>query len=278
MTYFCDSCLIFFMDKILKNKDADYYSKFWECNIQSIEDISLELSKLLSNLKEKNLTDGELNESIMSKIELLLSIYSSYSTLEGREYLLKLKTIFRNYVDLEKKKSAYVNTFDFLISKINDIRNNELKSFPYKKHNDLDILDENPIILTQKTNESDYDFKWICFVRNGSSFVLKYDKIEILKTNDTKVYNRNNKLIFRYNDKELTIIDLFKESLFHKNEIPPYIIIRNETESFAVDLFEKKYLSKKNILIDNIVDYNYPNKIALGYVKLSGKRYIYLKN
>lgn len=263
------------MNDYISKSDTNYYTEFWQENLQSIEDISSEVINLLRNLRKKNLTIAELDDSIESKINLLISIYSSYNTLKGREYALKMKSVYNEYKSIREKQTAYLNTFDFLLEKTQNFRNESLKEFPQLFH-DEKLQNSNKIINNKKVDESKYDFKWVCFCRNGSSFTAKYDNIKVLKSDQVNLIDENKKL--SYNDVEYNIIDLFHTSLFSHNDIAPFFIIRNNSDCFAVDSIEKKYMASSNILINDVENYEFNNRFASGYIKLNGRRWIYLKD
>ncbi|MBN1500854.1 MAG: hypothetical protein JW982_11890 [Spirochaetes bacterium] len=262
-------------NEILEN-DISYYTSYWQKNLESIEEITVELKKLILNLEDKHLNENELHESIESKINLLLTIYSSYNSIKGREYLQKIKALYKKYNHFYKKQSICLNTINYMMQKIDEEKNTSLSNFPGLKHEEPSIDKFNQGEY-RYSRENRYNHKWLCFSRNGSRFIINYDTIKIISVSENDIVFSEENLYLNYNDTRKIITDLFHESVFCKNRIPSTVIIKDNSVLYGADSIDKKFLANKDILSASIKKYNFFNSVADGYLKLGGKRYIMLK-
>ena len=86
----------------MKQED-NYYSKyqryreFWQNNIQGIEDIIGIIEKQLFQLERQYSDFDSAYDEIVSQIDILSSIHSCFNTMSGKEYILKLKSLLKEY-------------------------------------------------------------------------------------------------------------------------------------------------------------------------------------
>lgn len=264
------------MKKDILEKDISYYTNYWQKNVESIEEVSIELKKLLSELDKKHMLEDELENNVKSKINLLLSMYSSYNSIKGHEYLQKIRSVFSKYLELDKKQKTHLNTIDFLMNKVSELKDLSFSEFPELEHSEKPVELHCPKKL-DVSNEDQYACKWICFSRNGSNFILKYDTILAATSKEIKISGGGTVKKVFHNNISFYLVDLFNDSLFNENDKPPLLLFVNESKFYAADSIEKKFLSNKDHLSRKIISYEFNNSIAEGYMKLGGKRYIVLK-
>ena len=82
------------------NSDSEYkyvkYNDFWQNSYQRLDDITKSLERDFFDLEKRHFGSDSIYENIITKIDILSSIYSSLNNLHGREYLLKLKALMKD--------------------------------------------------------------------------------------------------------------------------------------------------------------------------------------
>jgi hypothetical protein len=229
------------------------------------------------DLERKSASFDESYDAIESKLEMLHSIYRSYATLEGDEYILKLKALVSGHRnEIEKQKISF-NVIHFLLEKIQEYETGKITRFPAPEIAAKRLCGYKPVPakLAEKA-----PFKWISFQRNGSWFLAGYTTAEIIPSSLVQLFRKGKSLRMNYNGEDFEITDLFSSSLRSPETEPAAILtIRNNGFScYAADRTGKKIIASTDILIRKAEPFSTPNARAYGFVRIAGTRYILLKD
>jgi len=260
--------------------DADY-TRFWQDNIQKLEEISGNLDILVNNLE----LEYSHFESIYSKIELdidiLSSIYAGVNALRGHEYILKLNAVIKEYRRHYTRDGIDFTLINFLISKINELRDESVSFFPGLEHQERKITS----IPAESADYSRFlsrPYKWITFERNKSWFMTPFSDITVVPLEAATIYLKEDKDLFTLtlNDTDYSGRDIFSE--FYKNAPLPsfFLIIDSGTQVYAATRIGKKIYAGVDFISARITPFRQIRRTPLagGRVRIFGKNHIYLTN
>jgi len=252
------------------------YNEFWNNNLQKIEEIQNKLNKSLGAIENQYMELNKLFDIFTEEINVLASIYSNFNSIEGKDYILKLKSIGASYKKRFQEEEIDLKTIYFLIEKINKLRDESFENFPIITH-----LDEEEKKEKFKGNlNSNYEgrpFKWITFQRNGSFFIIKFSQVDIIDKNQfKKITKEDNRLYITTEDKNYNPIDFFPKE---NNSDAELIIEINNDTSFLADKLGKKIYSRRDFIFTKIEPFKQKlsNNPFYGKVKIFGKNHLFIK-
>jgi hypothetical protein len=262
------------------------YNDFWQNNFQKLDDITKTLERDFYNLEKKYVDFDSIYDGIITKIDILASIYSSLNNLHGREYLLKLKAFI---IDLKKRnlyKETDFKTIHFLNSKVKELREQSYDKFPKLNHsrylykdlsNDVSI-DINKDVQRYNKLKKSAAYKWITYYRNGSWFITPFNRIQIIRPDDADI-SKDNKLSIKLknsNIKNINITDIFRNYTNGK-DIKFYLAIEynKELRSFATERLGRIIMSDRNFISSALTAFH-RSHISPGRFRIFGKNHIYL--
>jgi len=266
------------------NKEENYYSnyqkyrEFWQNSLQGIDDITISLEKTLLFLETKYHDFDLIYSEILCQIDILSSIYSSNNNLLGKDYLLKLRSMLKNYKKRYTQDGINFNAIHYIHSRIVELRKKSFEQFPRFNHS---------ISLGFPTNEREIPFtnynqpfKWITFFRNGSWFITNYNEVKIIEFESIKTILRDehNKLYIKIDDKIHHIKDMFfSSSGDEKKKLNFLIIIKqdNRIECYAATQIGKRILANNEFIAHLLKPYK-TISISPGKIRIFGKNHIYL--
>ncbi|HDP80253.1 MAG TPA: hypothetical protein ENN21_05355, partial [Spirochaetes bacterium] len=130
-----------------------------------------DLEKNLSVLERKYLDFDTVYDEISRQIDILSSIYSSYNSLLGQEYLLKLKALMRNYRARYSLEGVNFNLIHFLQMKVRENLERSFEEYPRMEHLEEKRATRTPA-PAKKTDRPAPSHQWHTFQRNGSWFIV----------------------------------------------------------------------------------------------------------
>jgi len=249
------------------------YREFWEENLQKIQEISKILEKQLYRLEEKHTGFEDAYESLISKINLLLSIYSHYDSIEGIDYLLKLKSM------LEQYKRRSLDTIDFsalyhIHAKVIEFRERSFDRFPELIHTKKARTGVRPA----SDKEYQLPFRWITFSRNRSWFIHPFSSYSVHQVTDMEYAQQKTSHYFSVTVQGKTIeaIDLFSgDSGLPTSGIILIIQSGDIEKAYFADSIGKKILARKDVIGNSLRPSRHP-EFSPGWVRLFGKNHIYI--
>ncbi len=264
------------------------YNEYWQNNLQRIESISKDLEQHFLKLEKEYYNFDAFYDEIITRIDLLASIYSSHNNLKGREYILKLKALLNNYKKKYSHNGVDFKAINFLNSKINKLREASFNNFPEMKHSyymDIDTLIESGGTVDRDIErynslKASAKYKWITYKRNGSWFITQYDKFKLLNPKDAEtIVADDSRIRLQFENKFIDIIDIFSEFNGRKKEkINYYIVINinNNLSCHAAGKLGRIIMANKNF-ISPFLKTLIKNKISSGRFRIFGKNHLYLE-
>lgn len=261
--------------KTLRDEDYELYRNFWQSNLQSIHQISKELERTMIELERRSADFDECYETIESKLTTLHAIYRSYATIDGDEYILKLKALVADHRAQIERQTVSFNVIHFLLDKIRTYESEKIGRFPGAEYAKRKI-GYKPIPLTLAENAR---FKWISFMRNGSWFLARYDRAQILPASSVQTSDALPSSIL-YEGNEYPVRDLLSASSPEPVTSPAcFVIIEHDGVCcFAADRTGRRIIAGGDALSKKIEPFSSENSCARGFVRIAGTRYILLRD
>lgn len=274
-------------DNINTNSNHKYldYSEYWSKTIEKLDEIQSKLNISLQNLEKKYSGFEEIYSHLEENLNVLSSIYSSYNSIKGKEYILKLNTMINNYRKRYTREGIDFNLMNFILTKIQELRESSIENFPLLEH--MDTPDEGIREETSLLADIDYSkyysrpYKWITFERNNSWFITRFEEVTLLHRNDTEIltYIEPDIILIKNNNEMFKVKDIF--SPFSKESTDPqyYIIINGKKKGYAISRMGKRIYSRSNFILKLIRPYkdSKESNFSPGHVKLFGKNHILIK-
>lgn len=265
------------MDIREENAEYEVYRNFWQSNLQQIEHIHAGLRIYLAQLEDKYTDFDALYEKLMDRIDLLSSVYASYNSIHGKEYIIRLRTVLNNYRATRHDREVQFNLVHFLLDKATELRDESVQNFPALSHkNTKEICHVHSISYSA---EQSARYKYITFTRNGSSFITECDAAHIIESKDALIEQcsaKNVYIIFR--EKKIPVIDLF--SAQDRLNAPPhyYIIVKwhKHIKCFAADRTGKRIYAGNDFVKTKTRPLSEANRIARGFLRIHGCSHIVL--
>jgi len=257
------------------------YTEFWTNNIQKLDEIHKNLDILLTDLEIEYSHFDKIYNKIEMDINVLSSIYSSYNSIDGGDYVLKLNAVINEYKKKYTADGIDFKLLNFLNDKINGLREESFKNFPEIKHKDQVPEDEKKV----KEDYSRYNtrpYKWITFQRNNSWFISSFNDIELIPAEEAEKvkYIKPEIISLKLNNQKYRALDIFAEFYDNNKKSDPefYIIVNEGKKVFAATKIGKKIYSKKDFITPEIHPFDTVKKSSLsrGHFKIFGKNHIYL--
>ncbi len=98
--------------------EYEKHREFWQNGLQLIEEVSASLESSLALLEKKYADFDSIYEEAMDRIDELAAIYSGINTIQGREYVLRLKALMREYRNRYSIEGINFNALYYLQARI----------------------------------------------------------------------------------------------------------------------------------------------------------------
>jgi hypothetical protein len=266
----------YYAEKISQS-DFKRYRRYIEENITLISQISIELENGMHSLEKDAESIRKSIAAVKDKVELLNGFYFNNNSVKGREYLLKLRELLKEYEDGKLPRKIFFNTVHFVLRKMTKLRDESFNAFPEpeKSFYFKDAVKKNGGTIKKNTAKSDYtgDIRLFSFYRNNSWFIKPCVKIKIIAvTGDIDIQRTSAAVV--YNKKEYVLNDILLNKRYTK---PKYLVFLDDKECFAADETGSKYLSRKAVIGTMIKPLGVRSRIAKGYIRFYGRKHILLK-
>lgn len=264
-------------DKTTQNELLAYRS-YLENNIQYINEIHNKIERLIIKLEKQHISVKECFAQLENEINLLLKVYSHFTSLGGYNYCLKLKALIDTYQQVTNTE-IQLSALYYIHSKILSLQEEQLKYFPDMTQKQA-LYDE--LSHTKKITEDDIhncSYTWITFKRNAMWFVVLFDSYQLVNTNDLSDIKALSQNYYQatFNNTTITIRDPLR-----LDEQPSATVLlvnyHNGIYGYFYDTIGKKLGAHTNILkrmAQLPKGYSLP---LYGRVRLFGDSYMYLKH
>jgi hypothetical protein len=184
------------------------YTLFWQDNIQKLDEIGKNLDALLEGLELEYSQFEPIYRKIEEDINVLSSIYSSFNSIGGRRYVMKLRAVLTEYRKRYTREGIDFDMMHFLLSRISQLRDESLSLFPALRHSEA-----RPTPGPSAGDSGKRPFRWITFRRNGSCFMAPYSNVETVSARapHSIIKNRKDSFTLTLEEKEYAGRDLFSE-------------------------------------------------------------------
>ena len=263
-----------------KNATATYrdYGELWNYTLQKIEQIQHLVEESIHDLENKYAEFESRYEVIMQQLDILSSIYAGYNTIQGSEYVLRLKSVLQSYRRRYTREGLNFNLIHYLLIKISDARDACFENFPELTHDDM------PAIVSDcHSREHEYSrkkYKWITFERNRSWFIAPFTTIDIMKNDNYPIVSveEPDYLNIDINNTILKIKDIFVKSLAQPDSPYYFILLNSELKNFAANRIGKRIYAERNIINPFIKPFKkvHAHPLSPGRIRLFGKNHILL--
>ncbi|TFH43500.1 MAG: hypothetical protein E4G96_00995 [Chrysiogenales bacterium] len=214
----------------------------------------------------------------MAQIDILSSIYSGYNTIDGAEYVLRLKALLESYRKRYTREGLDFNLVHRLIHSIAEARDNSFDGFPGLSHSDAPAVVDG--FDTQEGELSLRKFKWITFERNRSWFIARFRSIDIIRE---PVFS-----LVRIEEPDcmhveiagsiVRIRDIFTRSLDSPKSPRHLILLDGGERSYAANRIGKRLFADRDFLMPLVRPFKKVEHTTLspGRVRLFGKNHLLL--
>lgn len=263
------------MDKTINLQEYQHYRNFWQNNLQKIEEITELIEKSLSKLEKKYADFESIYDEISDRIDILSSIYSHYNSLLGREYLLKLRAVMRDYRKRYTHEGINFNLIYYIYTKIIELRNKSFKEFPKLKHQQSH---SSPRHRSMDTAEV-FPYKWITFQKNGTYFITPFDEVTTIDIDQVQeIYtDEGGRMHIKVDAVESAVIDPLSMSFKGKEKPNHFLIVQrnNRVNCFAAWRIGKRILARVDLLSPRLKSIE-KNTGFRGSLRLFGENHLYI--
>ncbi len=266
------------MDSNSLHSELLAYRAYLENNIQYINEINKKIETLILRLEKEHISVNECFAQLENQINLLIKIYSHFTSLGGYNYCLKLKSLIDKYQHVANTE-IQLSALYYIHSKILELQEEELKHFPYMTQKKA-LYHE--LSHTKKIVEDDIHnctYKWITFKRNTMWFVVLFDSYQLLHIND---FNDVKPLSHNYYQAIFNNTPILLRDPLRLDEQPSstilYVHYNKGTYGYFYDTIGRKLGAKKNILLSMVKSLDDEKLPVYGRIRLFGDSYLYLKH
>lgn len=266
------------MEKI-KNKIQEHpaYSDFSGSNEQFLSELTGTIRDIVTDLNSRNSISDDIFNRLYDTIEISNAVFRSFSSHEGLELVLRLKSISELYKRNLKDNSNLIKIAEHVLRKLEKFNT----SFYHEATSDEILYPELPPEITpdDRSMKKNLKFKWTTFERNGSLFIKQFSMLEITDFPSNSTFENNeNSVFYEYKNKRIPIIDLMKT----KNSIfkPParLLMIDQGKYCYAADLTGKEIHGSYDLISSIVRPINIDNSMFSGRVRIFGRNYLVIRH
>ena len=250
---------------------ADDYREHWQQVLDRIEDMNHVINDNLLDLEQQyNVFDG-LYKAIIQDIDILSSLYSSYNSIDGREYILRLRALVQSYRNRYTGEGINFSLISGLIEKIKKLRDTSFKDFPALHHN------EEPSDNEQALPEyREKPFRWVTFSRNKSWFITPYKSIEQISKDEFSLTGKSpdHTLNIRIGERQVDAMDLLAPRKENVVEPGTVLIIDDGERCYAADSVGQKVYASFDLFMPMVRDFRTSHELSPGRVRFMGTNHI----
>ncbi len=255
--------------------EYEQHREFWQNGLQIIEELSASLESSLALLEKKYADFDSIYDTAMGSINTLAAIYAGVNTVQGHEYVLRLKSLMREYRKRYSIEGINFNALYYLHSRIKDLRDKSFSDFPRLDHSPAQTVTRPAATVKTLTVKH----RWITFERNGSCFIVPYGRLEIIEYRNADLRSDPERMGFLlYRDgAALEIRDIFASTTSNKIRPAFFVIVESNgiASCFAASRIGKKILSRRDIISPALKPPSHGG-LARGSLRLFGRNHLFI--
>ena len=251
------------------------FNELWSVNLQKLDEIHRDLEKDIHSLEREYVNIGPLFTRIENSINNLASACARFNIIQGSEYILRLRTIVREYSCHLSRENVDFALLNFLMDKISELRSASFQDFPSAEWNIPSNTGGHCVYRNIK--KTDYPWRWITFSRGASWFILPFRNLRIVPFSQFSIHcPGHDSMLIEAGDKKYTVKDPFSRYTTEKPHI--CIIIDWGTVCHAAEKAGKRIYARKDIITPLIREYTRirSSTISKGRVRIFGRNHILL--
>lgn len=258
--------------KKLKNTilDAPQYSVFVNDNRKILTDINGQFSDIITEMSERQKSMASLVDELIRLAEISVTIHQQYTDSTGDEEIFKLKSVLATLKKHALADKIHIQTAGYLSGKIESLINSAFESIDpelqKKKNTDA---------ASSAQHECDLKYKWLTFTRNGSWFILPYNKVDTIEPEPGSLYFRESGYFVKTDDTEYEIADMMS-SPASEFRLPAYLIRIDDADFYYASDFNGREIHANSDIVSQQVKplADHAGSIYTGRVRLFGTRYL----
>jgi hypothetical protein len=254
------------------------YSEFWQNNLQSIEEIASSLQSSISRLEKKYADFDEQYEEIQKQIDVLSSMYAGYNVMLGRDYLLKLRALMKEYRIRYSHEGINFNAIHFLQQKIVELREKSFSGYPALTHEET-LAEWTPVPVPIRLDPEQARFRWITFERSGFRFITAHNGCRVYGAGELPggISSATGRPFVTHGTADIEITDLLPP--LDRPPLPArrhVVVTRGDSDvCYAADRVFRTILAGSDVIIHGVRPVR-AGRLRLGSVRLFGHRHFYI--
>jgi hypothetical protein len=214
----------------------------------------------------------------MNQLDLLSSIYASYNSLAGHEYLLKLKSLMAAYRKRYTREGINFNVIYFLHAKMIELRREAFSRYPSLTHGLAPASAPETGHPAAPAEEYDAPYKWVTFRRHGSFFITLYDRLSVIDWDEAVIEDMDgDRLVIRHGGGLHGVRDMFPNARRKEEDRPAFFILAGrggETRCYAADRVGKRMLAKRDFVKTRLKPFQ--SRVSPGSIRIFGENHIFI--
>jgi len=264
------------METLNTDYAVERQSRFWNDNLQKIEELHQEIVLFLKSLDKSYESFDEIYGDLKKRIDVFASIYSGYNTINGREQVLQLKATVDSYRKKYTKESIDLPHLESLMSHIGEMRKRSFEQFPLLYH----CAEKHVTADTTMASREKFHYRWITFKENGSWFVTPFNELSIREPCSYSIISRENHdwIIIRYDLGLVRVRTFFQRADEDPDNNSHVLIINGGEKNFLTQETGRKIYARADFMNSMITPFKSQRGFSVtpGRVKLFGKNHIFI--
>ena len=252
------------------------YRDHWQQVIDRLQDMNHVINSNIRDMEQQYLVFDKLYKAVIQDIDILSSLYSSYNSIEGREYILRLRALLQSYRERYTTEGIDFTLIDRLIGKISALRDKSISNFPALHHEEPAGIEKEGILPEYR----EHPFRWLTFSRNRSWFITPYRVLDHVNIDAFKIedISRDHVIEVSIEERRFEAEDLLPKPS-GKIIAPKIIIIIDEgRRCYAADSVGQKVYATEDIIMPLVKGFHVKHELSPGRVRFMGRNHIFIKD
>lgn len=259
----------------MENRESTY-SSFWQDNLEKIALVHKDVDRNLMQLEKEYVNFEGIYRELEENLDLLSSLYAGINTIDGMEYIHKMRSLVQSYRKRYTLECIDFDTLNFLTEKIDLLRDLSFEDFPVLDH----VEDKKREIPKPEISDySDRPFKWTSFSRNNSWYLTSFNSLSIIDAATVSyiLKEESNCIEITVNKKTYSAIDIFGEFTSPPRN-PRFFLMINNEHYFAADTLGKRIFAKKDLISPKVTGFKMisGSNLFSGRVRIFGRQHLYI--
>jgi len=259
------------MEKLKNKIEFDpVYSEFTENNEKILSDLTATLREVITALSSNNSITDEIFNKLSDSIEVSNAVFRSFSSHDGLELVLRLKSVLDIYRKNINENSNLIKIAEHIIKKLNRFNSTFFHEATSDEIVYPELIEENQ--YTESRQIKDLKYKWTTFERNGSLFIVQYSGLDII---DYKSPESGRD--FEYNGKSTPFIELMKTPDDEYSPPKKILIIDGGRACFPADRTGRQIHGSYDLISPIIEPMEITGNFISGRVRIFGRKHLVIR-